>query len=329
MAFNVGSAPAGILARALTGNIFVEQNLAYMNEGDKDGYNVYKFDIQNTLSAAVADPSFTDGSEQANFKKELTIVQSKNLFDPADYHSYWLEYQPNGVFQWESLPQQVQATMEELFLGSAAEAVQNELTNGTQGLLTNDGSLIEQLLDASLTVLNGASPSSAQITDNSAIAFRASSDGTGINEGVELTTDNIFDKIELLIKNQTKAMRKRPSRKFMINHKTADILSEAQRLNLNYKGVDVTEAGVMRYSGYDLVINPDFPDNTILFCSMSGDMKTDAIQLGTSMSQDFNNLTVDRISNFDRRWGMLLTFAIHIFVVRPEEVCFYSDQATA
>ena len=37
MAFNVGTAPVGVLARALTGNIFVEQSLAYMNEGDKDG----------------------------------------------------------------------------------------------------------------------------------------------------------------------------------------------------------------------------------------------------------------------------------------------------
>ena len=45
MAFNVGGAPVGILARALTGNVFVEKNLAFMNEGDKDGYNVYKHDI--------------------------------------------------------------------------------------------------------------------------------------------------------------------------------------------------------------------------------------------------------------------------------------------
>ena len=329
MAFNVGSAPAGILARALTGNIFVEQNLAYMNEGDKDGYNVYKFDIQNTLSAAVADPTFSDSSVQADFKKDLTIVQSQTQFDPADYHAYWLEYQPSGTFQWETLPPQVQSVMEELFLGSAAEAVEDELTNGTSGLLTNDGSLIEQLLDASLTSLNGASATSAQITDNSAISFRASSDGTGDNLGVELTTDNIFDKIELLIQNQTKEMRKRPNRKFMANHKTADIVSEAQRLNLNYKGVDITEAGIMRYSGYDIIQNPSFPDNTIIFASMSGDMKTDSIQLGTSMSADFNNLAVDRISNFNRQWGMLLTFAIDIFVVRPEEICFYSDQATA
>jgi hypothetical protein len=39
MAFNVGAKPnSGILARALTGNIFVAMNLAFMNEGDKDGY---------------------------------------------------------------------------------------------------------------------------------------------------------------------------------------------------------------------------------------------------------------------------------------------------
>lgn len=326
MAFNVGSAPAGILQRALTGNIFVEQNLAFMNEGDKDGYNVYKFDIQNVLTAAAVDPTFSDASQQAVYKRDLVVVQSQQKFDPAGYHSYWLEYQPDGVFQWETLPSQVQDAMTNLFLGSAVEAVEDELTNGTKGLVTG---LIDQLLDASLTSLNGASPTSGNIVDNDTIAFRASSDGLGDNLGVALTTSNIFEKLELLISNQNKAMRKRPNRKFMISNGTADIIAQAQRLELSFKGIDVTEEGIMRYAGYDLIQNPSFPDNTILFCSMGGDMKTDAIQLGTSTSADFNNLYVDRISNFSREWGMLLTFALDIFVVRPEEICFYSDQATA
>ena len=328
MAFNVGSAPVGILTRALTGNIFVEQNLAYMNEGDKDGYNVWKFDIRNVLSAAVVDPTFVDSSAQADFKRSLTIVQSNETFDPAQYHSYWLEYQPTGTFQWEGLPAPVQSAMEELFLGTSAEAVEDELTNGTASLLAG-GSLIEQLLGVGLTSLNGASASSAQITNNTAISFRADAGGSVDNLGVALTTSNVFQKLELLIKNQTKEMRKRAGRKFMVSHGTADLITEAQRLELNFKGVDTTEAGIMRYAGYDIIQNPSFPDNTILFASMTGDMKSDSIQLGTSMSADFNNLAVDRISNFSRNWGMLLTFAIDIFVVRPEEICFYSDQATA
>lgn len=323
MAFNVGSAPAGILARALTGNIFVEKSLAYMNEGDKDGYNAYKFDVKNTLAAAVADPSFADNSQKQAYKRSLVLIQTKEKFDPAEYHEYWLEYQPSGTFIWEELPAEVQATMEELFLGSAAEAVEGELTNGDGTLVLG---LIDQLLDTNLTTLNGASPTSTQIVNNTHIAFRANAGGAGDNLGVALTTSNVFDKIELLIKNQTKEMRKRPGRKFMVSHGTADLISEAQRLELNFKGVDVTEEGIMRYAGYDIIQNPSFPDNTILFASMTGDMKTDAIQLGTSMSADFNNLAVDRISNFSREWGMLLTFALDIFVVRPEEVCFYSDQ---
>ena len=49
--FNVGTAPLGILERSLTENIFVANNLAYMNEGDKDGYNVYKHDLSSVLKA--------------------------------------------------------------------------------------------------------------------------------------------------------------------------------------------------------------------------------------------------------------------------------------
>lgn len=323
MAFNVGSAPVGVLAKALTGNIFVEKSLAYMNEGDKDGYNAYKHDIKNVLRARSSNPAATvaNTSKKAAFKRNLAIVESFETFDPADYHTHWREFQPEGEFQWEGLPSEVQATLEELFLGTAAEATEDELTNGTGGHLTG---LIGQLESNALTNLDGAEATPTQVVDNTAIAFRAHGGGSGDTLSVALTTANIFPKLELLVKKQTKAMRKRANRKFMVSHGTADLIREAQRLELNFKGVDVTEEGMMRYAGFDIVENPSFPDDTILFASMSGDMKTDALQLGTSMSSDFNNLEVNRLSNFGREWGMLLTFAIDIFVVRPEEVCFYT-----
>jgi len=325
MAFNVGGAPVGILARALTGNIFVEKSLAYMNEGDKDGYNAYKHDIKNVLRARSANPANTvaNTSQKQAFKRNLVVVESFETFDPAEYYSHWREFQPEGAFQWEGLPTEVQSTLEELMLGTAAEATEDLLTNGT-ALVTG---LVPQLKSTAYTALQGAAATPTQTVMNTAIAFRAHSAGAGVALGEVLTVDNVFAKLEILIKYQTKAMRKRMNRKFMISAGTADLIREAQRLKLNFKGVDVTEEGIMRYAGYDLIENLSFPDNTILFCSMSGDIKTDAIQLGTSRSADFNNLEVNRVSNFGREWGMLLTFALDIFVVRPEEVCFYTTSA--
>jgi hypothetical protein len=314
MAFNVAAAPVGILARALTGNVFVEQKLAYMNEGDKDSYNVLKQDLKNTLSAYSADPSVggSDSSETEDFLRPLTIVQSFEQFNPADYHQYWREYQPKGNFQWEGLPTQVQNNLEELFLGSSVEAVEDELTNGTGGFVTG---LVDQLRSSALTSLDGASPTSAQITANSRIAY-------GDYGADVITTSNVFTELELLIQNQTLSQRKRPGRKFMVNHTTADIIMEAQRLELNFKGVDIFDEGKMRYAGYEIIINPSFPNDAIMLCSMTGSFQTDAIQLGTSQSSDFNNVEVQRLSNFGRVWGMALTLALDIFVVRPEEVCF-------
>lgn len=320
MAFNVGSAPVGVLARALTGNIFVEKSLAYMNEGDKDGYNAYKHDIANVLRARSANPAATvaNTSKKAAFKRSLVVVESFETFDPADYYSHWKDYQPAGEFQWEGLPAEVQSTLEELMLGTSAEATENELTNGDGTLVTG---LIDQLESNALTELQGADATPTQVTANTAIGFRIHG-GSGA-PAVALTSANVFAKLEILIGGQTKAMRKRANRKFMVNHKTADLIREAQR-NAQYKGVDFTEEGAMRYGGFDIIENPSFPDNAIALASMSGDVKTDSIQLGTSMSSDFNNLEVNRLSNFGREWGMLLTFAIDIFVVRPEEICFYT-----
>lgn len=326
MAFNVGAKPVGILARALTGNIFVEKSLAYMNEGDKDGYNAYKHDIRNVLRARSVNPaaSVSNTSKKQAYKRSLVVVESFETFDPSDYEAYWREWQPQGTFQWQGLPVAVQSSLEELFLGSSAEANENELTNGDGTLVTG---LIAQLESGAYTELQGATATPTQVVDNTGIGFRIHG-GSG-SPSVALTTSNIFTKIELLIKGQTKEMRKRPGRKFMISNATSDLMGEAQRLELNFKGVDVTEAGIMRYAGYEFIINPSFPDDTLLLASMTGDFKTDAIQMGTSLSADFNNLAVDRLSNFGREWGMLLTFAIDIFLVRPEEVCFYTPTTIA
>ena len=321
MANNVSKAPIGILEKALTGNIWVSQNLAFMNEGDKDGYSVMKHDINSGIRARTVDPATGATSTFATnaVQRQLTVLESFHSFNPADYERYWKEYQPEGNFQWEGLPSKVQVSLENLFLGGVAEGVEDLMTNGGTDFASG---LIDQL-DAISLSLNGATATPAQVVASSHLAFKAGSDGTGDQLGVALTTANIFQKLEILIKKQTKAQRKRAGRKFMVSHGTADLVREAQRLELNFKGVDVTEEGVMRYAGYDIVENASFPDDTIIFCSMTGDMKSDAIQLGTSMSSDFNNLEVERLSNFGREFGMLLTFAIDIYVVRPEEISYY------
>jgi hypothetical protein len=325
MANNVSAAPVGILEKALTGNIWVEQNLAFMNEGDKDGYSVMKHDLTAGIRSKTDDPaSSTNGTFATKaVQRQLTVLESFHSFNPADYHRYWKEYQPDGNFQWEKLPSKVQTSLENLFLGGVAEGVEDLLTNGGTDFASG---LIDQLAAISDS-LDGAVPTTAQIVNNSHLAFKAGSDGTGDALGVALTTSNIFQKFEILIKKQNKNMRKRSGRKFMVSHGTADLVREAQRLELNFKGVDVTQEGIMRYAGYDIIENPQFPDDTIIFCSMTGDMKSDPIQLGTSMSSDFNNLEVERVSNFGRKWGMCLTFALDIYVVRAEEICYYSTEA--
>lgn len=327
--FNEGQAPVGVLAKALSGNVFIEQSLAYMNEGNKDSYNAYKHDIKNALRARSANPaaSITNTSKKDAHNRVLGVVESIESFDPAEYHNHWLEYQPSGEFQWEGLPPEVQSALEELFLGSAAEAAEDLLTNGT-GSISGIVGLVPQLLDASLTDIDAGEATPTQVTSNTAICFRAALGLAGDNLYAALTTTNLTDKLELLIKKQSQRMRKRPGRKFLVAQNVVDLLGQIQR-GSDFKGVDLTAEGILKYGGFELVVNPAFADDTIVLASMTGDFKTDAIQMGTSMSSDFNNLEVNRLSNFGREWAMLLTFALDIYVVRPEEVCIYVNGTVA
>ena len=326
---NVGEAAKGILTKALAENIFIEKNLCFMNEGNKHSYNIFKLDIANVLTAAQDNPAIQTTTQRGAINRILTHVQSTNGFDPSDYHAYWLEFQPDGKFLWETLPTNIKFALEELFLGQAAEATEALLTIGdTDNGDAMDG-LIPQLRNTGLTALNGTAVSATQTTANTAIAFRAHDAGTNDTLGVALTSQNVFSKFEILLKNQSKSMRKRANRKFMIGSATMDLLGEAQRLELTNKGVNITEAGVMRYAGFEIIENSSFPENDIMFCSMSGDMNSDAIQLGTSSSEDRNNVQVERVSAFSRSYGMVLQFAIDIYLVRPEEIVYYTDQTVS
>jgi hypothetical protein len=225
MANNISRSPVGILEKALTGNIWVEQSLAYMNEGDKDGYSVMKHDLTAGIRAKTDDPASADSGTFATnaVQRQLTVLEAFHSFNPADYHRYWKDYQPDGNFQWETLPAKVQISLENLFLGGVAEGVEDLLTNGGTDFTSG---LIDQL-DAISSALNGAMPTTAQIVANTHLAFKAGSDGSGDMEGVALTSTNIFSKFEILIKRQNKNMRKRAGRKFMVSHGTADLVREA------------------------------------------------------------------------------------------------------
>ena len=325
--FNTGAAPVGVLARALTGNVFVEKGLAFMNEGDKDSYNAYKHDIENVLRARSTNPadSITNTSKKNAHNRVLKVVETFETFDPADYHNHWKEYQPTGEFNWESLPSDVQATLEELFIGGAAESTEEQLTNGDGTLITG---IVPQLFSAAYADLDGAKATPTQNVNNTAICFRAGLALTGDNLYAALTDANLLSKLELLISKQSQQMRKRPGRRFLVAQNVADLLGQIQRGSV-FKGVDLSAEGILKYGGYELVVNPSFKNDTIVLASMTGDYKTDAFQMGTSMSSDINNLEVQRVNNFSRVWGMLLTFAIDIYVVRPEEVCVYANESVA
>lgn len=320
MADNQGTAPISVLSRALTGNVFVEKKLAYINQGDKGNYNCFKHDVRNVLRSATADPSsgITATNKKKTHHRVLQIVETFEPWLPSDYHQFWRSYQPEGPLQWEGLPVKVRTDLETLFVGSAAEDAENLLTNGGQGIT----GLIPQLKNPALTSLDGGVATPTQIVENTHIGFRVH--GGSTVPAVALTSDNIFKKFELMIQNQTNVMLRRKGMKFMVSPRTLQIFREAQRLELAFKGVNVTEAGAAVYGGYELVVNDSFPDDTILFASMTGSMQTDAIQMGTSMSSDYNNTHTGRINEFSRQWGTSLTFALDIFLVRPEEVGFYT-----
>jgi hypothetical protein len=245
-----GEAASAFIVKSVVGNEIVNGGHIFVKDGIKKEFTIPRFGVEDVIQDRAATPKSPQGKATVDAQK--LVPQDYMLYDefnPRDFEGHWFAAQLNDTLIDRRLPFTIESVIiqeylkqHNKFLGKAA--LQSDKTNGVKPYAYFDGLVTRARLD--ITVPKVASPVALAIS-NIAAAFQSCLD--------IVKADVLYD----------------PALKFFVSYKTAMLWEKAQQQS-TYKGVDSTMAGLLRYSGRQVVQLYGMPDNCILLAKGSADM---------------------------------------------------------
>ena len=247
-----GEAASAFIVKSVVGNEIVQGGHVYVKDGIKKSYTIPRIVATDVVQDRVATPVSNVGSLTVDAKvltpHDYMVYQE---FNPRDYEDHWFATQLNKTLIDRALPATVESVMiqevmkrHNKWLGKAI--IQGDRTR-TDNLKYFDGILTRAKAAAS-GVNKVASPVVITLANIEA-SFQSTL--TGISEDV------LYD----------------PAIKFFASYKTAQLWEQYQR-NQGFKGVDTTQAGIMRFGGRTIVPLAGMTNDTILLAKGSADMES-------------------------------------------------------
>ena len=247
-----GEAASAFIVKAVVGNEIVQGGHVYVKDGIKKSYTIPRIVASDVVQDRVATPVSNVGALTVDAKvltpKDYMVYQE---FNPRDYEDHWFATQLNATLIDRALPATVESVMIQEVMKRHNKWLGKAIIQGDTTLTSNlkyfDG-LLTRAKKAGSTVNKVGSPVVITIT-NIADCFQNTL--TGISEDV------LYD----------------PNIKFFVSYKTAQIWEQYQRSS-TFKGVDTTQAGIMRFGGRTIVPLAGMTNDTILLAKGSADMES-------------------------------------------------------
>ena len=142
-----------------------------------------------------------------------------------------------------------------------------------------------------------------------------------VTSPITLTNVNIAGEFDRGFQKIKASLRYNPKMRIFCSYLTYDYYTEYQR-NQSYKGIDVTEGGVLKYRGHEVVPVADFPENTYYIAMALPTMESN-IWMGVNSSDDQNNLEINRVSNTSDLWFVKGKMKVDVNYVFPDEIVYY------
>lgn len=177
------------------------------------------------------------------------------LFRPSDFESHWIAVKLNPKLMDAELPSNAENAITSLIMGNTATYMEKSVWQSVR----NEAAIT--------TAINagGFAANANRFVFVNGLLVRMLNDTTvlKVSTPVVFTKANIFGEFE-----RTKALipvsiKEDKDLKYIINPNTKELFALAQQ-GQGFKGVNVTDAGVMTYGGKEVVVVNGLPDNTIV-----------------------------------------------------------------
>ena len=258
-----GEAASAFIVKSVVGNEIVQGGHAYVKDGIVKEYTIPRLTVEDVIQDRQPTPTSKKGTAEVTGRKLVPAdYMLYDEFNPRDFEDHWFATQLNPTLIDRRLPVTIESIIIQEYLKQhnkwLGKAVLVGDTTRTDSYKYFNGLVTRAIGDADVPKV--ASPVVITL-ENIASCFRQT-----LNR---VAADVLYD----------------PTLKFFVSYKTAQLWEEAQQNPAYLKGVDMTLAGINRFSGRTIVPLFGMPDNTLLLGKGTADM-TSNLWVGMNSKQD-------------------------------------------
>lgn len=238
-----GEVAATFAVKAITGADTVQGGHCYVKDGIKKKFTIPRFDanyedfIQDRAATPVTKGEFDVDGKVLDPQDYMIYTE----FNPRDFEDHWFATQLNPTLIDRSLPNTVESVV-------VQEVLKRHAKYFNKGIWNNDTAL--------------ASPSIYRYWNGWLTNAANDADVVDVSTPITLTAANVAGEFERGYQLIPEALKFDMNMKYFVSYKTMDLYRQFQQTQQTYKGVDVTQDGVMKFNGRTVVPIADFPDNT-------------------------------------------------------------------
>jgi len=276
-----GDVVAELMTMATVGNEVVDLGLVYVSDNIQKRRAIPRMQMSKIIQPLAATPTplgtFSEDERVLDPDPFMVYVE----FDPNDFRDLWEEFAPDGEFVFTELDSAVQTQMLQYLIegpNGVNEYMGTAILQGSKATGTDPFDRFDGLVTKAL-----ADPDVIDVANYAA-----------------LTTSNIFDKFLDTFNASRIPTRRNSKYKFLCSVKDGETYAQAQKLQ-NYKGVDVTSEGIMKFNGRPVVPLVGMPDNCII-ATIADSTRGSNIWLGSQGMADLKAIKVAPVQNNSDMW---------------------------
>ncbi len=304
-----GQAAGQFMLAALTGADMINNGALYIKETKSNKFVIptWKHDYTQFVQNPKPTPTPGDGqitnSERYLNLGEYLIYQE---FNPQIYADHWFANGMPELLMDRGLP--VEANSVVLYEIMRQHAVYINL-------LINNGNT------AGTSYTNANGEDIGKYIDGLVTKMSADSTVAKVASPTVLSKTNIAAEFDKGFQKIKPALRYNPQMRYFCSYLTYDYYTEYQR-DQTYKGNDVTQGGVRRFRGLEVVPVANFPENTFYIAKGLPTMESN-LWMGVNSSSDENNLKISPLQNNSDMWFVKGKMKIDVNYVFPTEIVYY------
>lgn len=253
--------------------------------------------VQDPTPDPVSSGTILNGERYLNLGEYLVYQE----FNPQQYADHWYAKSMPELLIDRGLPVEANSVILYEIMRQNAKFLNKLIINGNTSLLTNmkyiDGLVTKMSADTAVY-----KPSGATTLSNTNVA-------TEFDKGYAMLIDALKYDMDV---------------KYYCSYHTFDLYTEYQR-NVGtqpYKGIDVTDMGVRRFRGHEVVPVADFPDNTYFITKGLTSMDSNLV-MGVNSISDENNLKIGPKNATSDLWFVKGKLKVDVNYIFPTQVVYY------